>query len=99
MFMIIPNISHLCSLKIRISLVTYLFQFICEAIRVEISKMNEETKEWELFEDDDSEFQITKDGDKISFKFNEVFPDDAGKYKVCGYFKGQISRFLFSSVQ
>ena len=44
--------------------------------------MNEETKEWELFEDDDSEFQITKDGDKISFKFNEVFPDDAGKYKV-----------------
>ena len=60
---------------------------ICEALRVEISKFNEETKEWELFEDDDSEFQIIKDGDKISFKFNEVFPDDAGKYKVCKHFE------------
>ena len=50
--------------------------------------MNEETKEWELFDADDSEFQIVKDGDKICFKFNEVFPDDAGKYKVIlGYYR------------
>ena len=53
--------------------------------------MNEETKEWEVFEDDDSEFQILKDGDKISFKFNEVFPDDAGKYKVCRPIRCPIS--------
>ena len=61
--------------------------------------MNEETKEWEVFEDDDSEFQILKDGDKISFKFNEVFPDDAGKYKVCEYFVIRFPRFPFSSAR
>ena len=57
-----------------------LFQRICEAEEVIISKLKDNAWEEVLF--DGEEFALLKEGETYNFQFKEIFPEDAGKYKV-----------------